>query len=216
MPDTNLMMEQTQGSNKIFAAEHDLRVLIDNTEDPLWLVGSDYKIVECNNAFRKWVACFIDVELGNGDDVLYNGQNQIYHNKFEMCYRLAFNGHTFKSVEDMMVDNELRYTNITFNPVRSSDGLVTSVCCFAKDITEHRKHLLRIEQQNTALREIAFIESHKIRGPVATILGLEQFYNYTDLSDPLNKDIMEGIKKISLELDVIIREVVRKSNEIGM
>ncbi|MCF8450279.1 MAG: hypothetical protein K9G49_10460 [Taibaiella sp.] len=63
--------------------------------------------------------------------------------------------------------------------------------------------------------KLAFIESHKIRGPVATILGLEQFYNYNDPADPVNREMMEGIKLVSHELDDKIREVVRLTNAIN-
>ncbi len=90
------------------------------------------------------------------------------------------------------------------------------VSCFARDMTEQRKHLFKIEEQNAALREIAFIESHKVRGPLATILGLQQLFNYEDFADPINKDVIEGVTKVSHELDLIIREVVRRSTEIGL
>ncbi len=210
------MTKPTRNIDKIIENERNLRMLIDNTDDPLWLVGVDYNIIECNTAFKKWVACFVGVELASGDNVLYNGKNKLYHDKFEMCYRLALSGRSFRSVEDMMVENELRYTNVSFNPVFDVKGNIIGVSCFAKDITEHRKHLYRIEQQNTALREIAFIESHKIRGPVATIMGLEQFYNYEDAGDPQNKEIVDGIRKMCHELDTIIRQVVRMSNEIDV
>jgi signal transduction histidine kinase len=133
-----------------------------------------------------------------------------------MCYRQALNGHSFSSVEDMRIGEELRYTAISFNPVFSENNVIKGVSCFARDITEKRRHLLKIEEQNMVLREIASIESHKVRGPVATILGLEQFFNYDDLTDPINKEIMQGITKVSQELDSVIREVVRKSNEIGL
>ena len=76
--------------------------------------------------------------------------------------------------------------------------------------------MLQIEEQNRVLMEIAAIQSHKVRGPVATILGLGQFFNYDDLGDPVNKTLMEGIQKVSEDLDVIIREVVRKSNNAGL
>ena len=66
-----------------------------------------------------------------------------------------------------------------------------------------------------ALREIAFIESHKVRGPVATIMGLTQLFNNDDVTAAENKEIMDGIMAASKQLDIIIREVVRKSNEIG-
>jgi PAS domain S-box-containing protein len=197
------------------ANEKNLRLLINNTDDPIWLVDTAYKIIECNESFRKWVHHFIGKELGNGDHVLYSGKDKLYLDKFEMCYQVALNGKALKSVEDMLVDGMLRYTSVSFNPVFDDEHKVIGVSCFARDITEQRRHLYKIEEQNLALREIAFIESHKIRGPVATILGLSQFFNNDDINDEVNREIIDGIVTASKQLDLVIREVVKKSNEIG-
>ena len=116
----------------------------------------------------------------------------------------------------MLVDGRIRYTGVSFNPVFDRDNKVVGVSCFARDITEQRKHLLRIEEQNTALREIAFIESHKVRGPVSTIMGLVQVFNHEHNTKEENEEIIEGILNASYQLDLIIREVVRKSSEIGL
>ena len=194
--------------------EQNLRILINNTDDPMWLVDTNCVILECNRSFKNWVAHFIGKELSAGDHVLDSGFNKNYLEKFEMCYQLALNGKAFRSVEDMKIGSEIRYTTVSFNPVFDNNRKVTGVSCFARDITEQRKHLLKIEEQNTALREIAFIESHKVRGPVATVMGLEQLFNYDDLSDPANKEIMSNLGKVIQELDEIVREVVRKSNDI--
>ncbi len=210
------MSEQLINIEKVIANEKNMQLLFNHIDEPIWYVDTNCTIVECNKSFRKWVSCFIDCELNIGDDVLFNGQNKIYSEKFESCYQLALKGRAFKSVEDINVNNETRYTTVTFNPVFDNDHKITGVSCIARDITEHRKHLLKIEEQNTALREIAFIESHKVRGPVATILGLTNLFNLVDTSDPVNKEIIDGINKVTLQLDEIVREVVRKSNEIGL
>ena len=201
---------------KVIADENNLRILINNTDDPIWLVDTEFKIIECNESFKKWVFHFIGKELGKGDNVLYDRRHKVYLDKFESCYQYAISGHAFKSVEDMLVDGRVRYTGVSFNPVFDKDNKVTGVSCFARDITEQRKHLHRIEEQNTALREIAFIESHKVRGPVATIMGLVQILNNEDNTEEMNKEITESILTASYQLDIIIREVVRKSNEIGL
>jgi PAS domain S-box-containing protein len=211
-----IMAEKINDIEKVIADEHNLRKLINSIDDPIWLVDAEYTIIECNNAFKKWVHHFIGKELDKGDQVLYNGLDKTYQDKFEMCYQLALKGRAFKSVEDMKVGNEVRYTTVSFHPVYNNEHQIIGVSCFARDMTEQRKHLLRIEEQNTALREIAFIESHKVRGPLATILGLEQLFNYEDSSDPINKEVIEGITKVSHDLDLIIREVVRRSTEIGL
>jgi PAS domain S-box-containing protein len=208
-------MDTHNNIDKVIANEKNLQLLINHIDEPIWFVDKTCTIIECNKSFKKWVACFIGCELQEGDHVLFNGQNRIYAEKFESCYQLAFKGESFRSVEDMNVNGEIRYTAVSFNPVFDAEHNAIGVSCFARDITEQRKHLRKIEEQNTALREIAFIESHRVRGPVATILGLTQLFNNEDTADPVNMQLIEGIQKVTLQLDEIVREVVRKSNEIG-
>ena len=210
------MTQHANQKDEASADEKNLRLLIDHTNNPMWYIDTGYKIVACNPAFRQWVFNFIDEELDKGDDILFDGKNKTYQEKFEMCYRLALSGNEFQSVEDIHINNEIRYTTISFNPVFDENKDIIGVSCFARDITEQRKHLLKIEAQNIVLTEIAAIESHKIRGPVATILGLGQLFNYDDLADPVNKLLMENIILVSEELDVIVKEVVRKSNKAGL
>jgi PAS domain S-box-containing protein len=206
---------KTKIDDKVFSDGEYLRLLINNTDDPIWMVDNRYTIIECNESFKKWIYCFIGQELHKGDNILFNQQDKKYLEKFEMCYQLALNGRSFRSVEDMTVNGEIRYPTVSFNPVYYDDKII-GVSCFARDITEQRKHLLRIEQQNAALKEIAFIQSHNVRGPVATIMGLEQLFNYDEMADPINKEIMEGIALVSKQLDLIIKEIIKKSNEIDL
>ena len=46
-------------------------------------------------------------------------------------------------------------------------------------------------------------------------MGLAQFFNNDDVTDEVNKEIIDGIITASQQLDLVIREVVKKSNEIG-
>ena len=75
------------------------------------------------------------------------------------------------------------------------------------DITEQHNHLEMIEQQNTRLREIAWIQSHEVRGPVANIQGLLQLFNVDDFADPANMEIFENIKEATYKLDEITRRI---------
>lgn len=72
-----------------------------------------------------------------------------------------------------------------------------------------------IKKQRDALEEIAHLQSHDVRGPVATILGLVQLYNFKDANDPINKTVMEGISRITGELDKAVQEVIQKKNHLG-
>lgn len=72
---------------------------------------------------------------------------------------------------------------------------------------EIKKHLQEIEEQNKKLKEIAWMQSHKVRGQVATILGLCQFVDEHKEEDPHTKEVLEGIKTATKDLDVVIKEI---------
>ncbi len=82
-------------------------------------------------------------------------------------------------------------------------------------LTEEKKHHIeQIEEQNKILLDIAYTQSHNVRGPVSTILGLVQHYNYEYPADPNNTELIEGVALVSKKLDEIVRDVVYKINEL--
>src|SRR5690606_25674942 len=60
--------------------------------------------------------------------------------------------------------------------------------------------------------EINQIQSHDIRGPVASILGLTTLYKESRGDSQLQRKIMEGIETCATTLDTLIREIIKKSN----
>jgi len=79
---------------------------------------------------------------------------------------------------------------------------------------EKQSHLAQISAQDTVLSDIAHIQSHFVRGPIATIIGLLQFYNHEDPTDPVNKEVIEGITTSIEKLDNVVKEMVAKENKL--
>lgn len=69
----------------------------------------------------------------------------------------------------------------------------------------------KLELRNRKLEEIAWIQSHKLRKPVATILGLIQLINFKNPDDPENERTLHHIKTAGNELDEIIAEIDKKT-----
>ncbi len=63
----------------------------------------------------------------------------------------------------------------------------------------------------TILSDIADIQSHEIRGPVARILGLVKLFNHNEPADPVNRKVIGYIRHASEELDHIVKKVVTKT-----
>ncbi len=80
-----------------------------------------------------------------------------------------------------------------------------------RDITQEKKHLQEIEDQNTRLREIAWIQSHLVRAPVASILGLTQL---CDMEDSKNAEIIPKLKIAAEQLDNVIRDITKLTDNL--
>ena len=62
--------------------------------------------------------------------------------------------------------------------------------------------------------EIAFMQSHQVRVPIAQILGLFNIFNFSDPADHINAEVLTKLKLVSESLDKIIHQIVKKTNEV--
>lgn len=66
-----------------------------------------------------------------------------------------------------------------------------------------------IVEQNERLKQFAFVNAHKIRGPVATILGLINLIESSD-NEGTRKELLKHLHTSSIKLDAVIREVSKQ------
>jgi DNA-binding NtrC family response regulator len=72
------------------------------------------------------------------------------------------------------------------------------------------KHVAAIEEQNKKLREIAWIQSHLVRGPLARIMGLIDLLNNYE-NNQLDEDLIKNyILTSAKELDDVINDIIGK------
>ncbi|MCB0695740.1 MAG: hypothetical protein KDC07_00165 [Chitinophagaceae bacterium] len=80
-----------------------------------------------------------------------------------------------------------------------------------QDVTEQRLYIQKIQNQNQRLKDIAWIQSHKVRAPVASILGLVQLFNKEQPDDPINLEVLGGVAEAAQTLDEVIKEINAKT-----
>ncbi|HEU5292063.1 MAG TPA: PAS domain-containing protein [Cyclobacteriaceae bacterium] len=108
---------------------------------------------------------------------------------------------------------EVKYVDSKFIVIRGSDHKPIKLIGFLHDITSQTEYIQKIEAKNAKLKEIAWIQSHEVRAPLARVMGLMNIIQShkksgTDTNAVLNL-IFESIK----DLDVVVRSVVRKTEE---
>ena len=81
------------------------------------------------------------------------------------------------------------------------------VSVFMNDVTAQRKLARQVKDDNRKFEQIAWIQSHKVRSPVVTILGLANLLPDCDGAAHENVFIINGIVQAAKELDKITREI---------
>ncbi len=96
--------------------------------------------------------------------------------------------------------------------VINNRGVTTHFIAIERNVTERLKNLQAIKDQNTKLREIAKMQSHDVRGPLARIMGLVNLLaNHFNVDD--KDDVLSKLTTCSNELDEVITRIVRKAEE---
>ena len=106
------------------------------------------------------------------------------------------------------------YEEVSFNPIYDKYKNIIGACCFSIDITDHLIHIRLIERQNEQLKKIAWVQSHEVRSPLATIKGLVQLFNSDDITAEDNIVILDGIMQAVNILDEVIKKTVAYTEKI--
>ncbi|WP_143959869.1 GAF domain-containing protein [Litoribacter populi] len=102
--------------------------------------------------------------------------------------------------------------------LRDEEGKALRMVGVTADVTQATQLMEEVNKQNAKLKEIAQVQSHHVRAPLARILGLVDMLDY-DLEDGLDnkeeiRNVLEFISDSAKELDKVIQGVIRKSEEV--
>lgn len=194
-------------------SEKNLIALINNTHDVIWSVDASLRLLSANQPFFKAVKQLTGKDIHKGDEVFLFATEEKDRDKWKNHYLRALKGESYRIVDKEVSSEGERYVETSFNPIISGKQVI-GVGCIARDITESRKNEARISLQNQILREIAHTQSHDLRRPVATIMGLVSLFDKQNLSSQFNAEVMEKVSLVCEELDVIIHKIVEKTYEL--
>ncbi|MBN9485152.1 MAG: hypothetical protein BGO70_10790 [Bacteroidetes bacterium 43-93] len=82
----------------------------------------------------------------------------------------------------------------------------------ATDVTERVKYIEAIEKQNQQLRDISWTQSHVVRAPLASLMGLVKLMNSKDMTEEEKEMVQKGILESAEKLDQIIKNIVKDAD----
>lgn len=207
--------EQKELKDALVKHEHNLNALINTTNDLIWSLDTDYRLLSANNSYIAIIKQFTGRAINIGDRVIDTNVPAEQVTLWKGYFDRAFDGEQVTAVDEYELGgNSSSYWETSFNPIVDEHGSIMGVSCFSTDITDRLNHLLKIELQNKQLKEIAQMQSHQVRGPVATIMGLQQLLNADDPADPINNEVIQGINISAQILDAMIRDIDSKTRMV--
>ena len=198
-------VELERQKEKIISSERKLKAFFKSSAFCHMLIGKDLEVVDFNRATAVFVKRMFDKHIQAGQCVL-DYIHPTYRQEFLTCLSRAFSGK--KSNKEVLIRSENKdaaWWNIFLEPVKDEEGRVISVVYNATNINDQKQRMAEITAQNEILSNIAYIQSHDYRKPVASILGLMEVLRQGD--EPLSEELKMMDTAVK-ELDDKIRSVV--------
>lgn len=117
----------------------------------------------------------------------------------------------YREFRYLRADRSIAHVQIRTVLIRDKSGKAIRAVSSLMDVTDLVRKSKKLEQQNDALREIAWIQSHEIRSPLACIMGLIDMLKYKDEHGMDEKMLIYEIEKAAEKLDGVIHDIVRKT-----
>jgi PAS domain S-box-containing protein len=130
----------------------------------------------------------------------FNSINKVQENGFNL-----YGCHLHRKKDLSMLYVEMRGCYINFNN-EAAEVIVSN------DITEISNHLKTVQLQNERLKEIAWIQSHIVRAPLARMMSIIDLLKYPNVQESEKDELMKYLLDSSVELDEIIRDITNKAH----
>lgn len=207
---------EKQLRDKVHANAVNLSSLIDHSDDLIWSTNRELKMIFGNRAFRTCFESFAGFYPDEGQYLLDYRVPKSMREMWKGSYFRALKGEAFHIQESWSRESDTRHMDLNFNPVYGADGDVIGVNCFVKDITRNKMNDDLIRAQNASLRKIAWMQSHKMRRPVANLLGIIELMK-VDFPERMNgNSLMDALYDSIAQVDEITREIVLATKDLDL
>lgn len=196
-----------------------LESVVTNTNDSILIARSDMtdvsgsKILYVNHALMNLTGYSSEELVGNSPLILLSNNFDI--NAFSRAATPISNRKPVMTETPFYKKNgQMIWINLSISPVTNYQGLLTHWICIGHDVTDRINYTKAIEVQNLKLQEIAWMQSHVVRAPLARLMGLIDLIKNYPNTDMEKEEILNHLLHSAHELDDIIRDISDKTKAI--
>jgi PAS domain S-box-containing protein len=200
--------------DKIKRAELDrqnFKLAIDNSALTC-IIDLNQVIKEVNDRFADFFQYTKDDLIGKNHSLIISRlQNADF---LRQMANLPLSGKAWRAdVHAQKKDGSYCWMDVAITPVLDAMGKMYNIMLVGNDITERKNLEHRIIRQNQKLTEIAWQQSHGVRKPLATILGLcHLLLDHEHNTEEDTKLCIDYLYQTAQELDVIVHKVLEQTD----
>ncbi|MDX1628866.1 MAG: 7TM diverse intracellular signaling domain-containing protein [Fulvivirga sp.] len=198
---------------EITQKEINLRSILDNTDNSIWLIDENYKIIEFNKVFATLWSTTFSRKLKRGENILSLIPQKELKSTWESRYKDGLEGESHSYIDTFYIEGNESYFETKAYPIREG-GTIRGIAFFSKDITAKLKAEKQLKAQNKMLKKVnkeldsfVYSASHDLKAPLASVLGLINLVkSEKDLNNRLH--YYEMMEKSVVRLDTFIKDII--------
>ncbi|MCS6968680.1 MAG: PAS domain S-box protein [Cytophagales bacterium] len=205
---TEEMMRAQQ--ERLRRSESQLKAVFDSSSDINIFVGMDFRLISFNRGA-------VEVFLNQQQKKLLTGLDirtiifENYKENFERSFQQALQGKSvIEEVEVGSSTGERQWYRFTYMLVTDHFQNKIGVIINAINITVHKRNEEKILQQNEQIKEFAFMTAHRLRAPLASVLGLIKVFELDkSITQEAVKELFTRLQTAAEELNYVVSEMNR-------
>lgn len=188
------------------ANTRELELLLDHISDGFLQVDSEWKVVRGNQTFEEaFLQHNNELRIGKSIWSFFSASEHYPHSK---AIRKAMIDQREVRFEEYFKDKKRWYA---FQIYPTGGG----IAIFIQDISVRKAQVKEILEQNRRLKDIAHLQSHVVRAPLANMLGLLELLKEQELTGDAKKYVLLMVQA-GQKLDDVIHEIVYNTTQLEL
>lgn len=187
-------------------SELKLKAVFDSSTDIHVLVNKNLEVMAFNRPACMYISSIYNHNIKSGDRIL-NFVDPKAKSHFTKYFDIAFKGRVIKHELLIRPGTEFEcWREIKLVPIRNNDGEIIGVALNSADIHKRKQQEKQIQVQNEALTRIAIIQSHELRRPVASLLGMMNLIKIEELDFSYYDMMALTINELDEKIRIIVAD----------